>query len=46
MQVARFAINQYRYPGLEIKGYQRRYYPYGSALLMLFGYVAKLTIKM
>ncbi|MGV3070434.1 penicillin-binding protein 2, partial [Proteus mirabilis] len=45
VQVARFAINQYRYPGLEIKGYQRRYYPYGSALTHVIGYVAKINDK-
>lgn len=32
VQVARFAVNQYRFPGVEVKGYKRRYYPYNSAL--------------
>ncbi|MDQ6190807.1 hypothetical protein M3O75_04280 [Klebsiella pneumoniae] len=27
VQVARFAVNQYRFPGVEVKGYKRRYYP-------------------
>ncbi|MFP1451692.1 hypothetical protein ACLB1N_03175 [Escherichia coli] len=29
VQVARFAVNEYRFPGVEVKGYKRRYYPYG-----------------
>ncbi len=32
-------------PGLEIKGYQRRFYPYGSALTHVIGYVAKINDK-
>lgn len=42
-QIARFAINQYRYPDFEIKGYQRRFYPYGSALTHVLGYVSKIN---
>ncbi|WP_112550908.1 penicillin-binding protein 2, partial [Morganella morganii] len=45
VQVARFSVNQYRFPGLEIKGYQRRFYPYGSALTHVIGYVAKINDK-
>ncbi|PHM70694.1 peptidoglycan DD-transpeptidase MrdA [Xenorhabdus kozodoii] len=45
VQVARFSVNQYRFTGLEIKGYQRRYYPYGSALTHVIGYVAKINDK-
>lgn len=45
IQVARFAVNQYRFPGIEVKGYQRRYYPYGSALTHVIGYVAKINDK-
>jgi len=45
VQVARFAVNQYRFPGIEVKGYQRRYYPYGSALTHVIGYVAKINDK-
>ncbi|WP_226569109.1 peptidoglycan DD-transpeptidase MrdA [Mangrovibacter yixingensis] len=42
-QVARFAVNQYRFPGVEVKGYKRRYYPYGSALTHVIGYVSKIN---
>ncbi|MDR5612223.1 MAG: penicillin-binding transpeptidase domain-containing protein, partial [Arsenophonus sp.] len=45
VQVARFAVNQYRFSGIEVKGYQRRYYPYGSALTHVIGYVAKINDK-
>ncbi|MDX5627910.1 MULTISPECIES: peptidoglycan DD-transpeptidase MrdA [unclassified Brenneria] len=45
VQVATFAVNQYRFPGVEIKGYQRRYYPYGSALTHVIGYVSKINDK-
>lgn len=42
-QQSRFAVNQFRFPGIEIKGYQRRYYPYGSTLAHVIGYVAKIN---
>lgn len=42
-QIARFSINQYRFPAFEIKGYQRRYYPYGSAVTHTLGYVSKIN---
>ncbi|CRK85982.1 Penicillin-binding protein 2 [Candidatus Providencia siddallii] len=45
VQVAHFAVNQHRFPGLEIKSYQRRLYPYGSALTHVIGYVAKINDK-
>ncbi|AJI95216.1 peptidoglycan DD-transpeptidase MrdA [Yersinia ruckeri] len=45
VQVARFAVNQFRFPGIEVKGYQRRYYPYGSALTHVIGYVSKINDK-
>ena len=43
VQVARFAVNQYRFPGVEVKGYQRRYYPYGPTLTHVVGYVSKIN---
>ncbi|WP_348666669.1 peptidoglycan DD-transpeptidase MrdA [Arsenophonus symbiont of Ornithomya chloropus] len=45
IQVARFSVNQYRFPGVEIKSYQRRYYPYGATLSHIIGYVAKINDK-
>ncbi len=43
--MARFAVNQYRFPGVEVKGYKRRYYPYGAALTHVIGYVSKINDK-
>ncbi|MGE9550845.1 peptidoglycan DD-transpeptidase MrdA [Erwinia amylovora] len=43
VQVARFAVNQYAFPGVEVKGEQRRYYPYNSALTHVLGYVSKIN---
>lgn len=43
VQQARFAVNQFRFPGVALKGYQRRYYPYGSALTHVIGYVSKIN---
>lgn len=45
VQMARFTVNQFRFPGVEVKGYQRRYYPYGSALTHVIGYVSKINDK-
>lgn len=45
VQVARFAVNQYRFPGVEVKGYKRRFYPAGSALTHVIGYVSKINDK-
>ncbi len=42
-QVARFAVNQYRFPSLEIQAYYKRYYPYGATLTHILGYVAKIN---
>src|SRR5476649_1593339 len=45
VQLARFAVNQFNFPGVEVKGYQRRFYPYGSALTHVIGYVSKINDK-
>ncbi|WP_216782235.1 peptidoglycan DD-transpeptidase MrdA [Candidatus Profftia tarda] len=45
VQIARFAVNQFRFPGFAIKGYQHRFYPYGSALTHVIGYVSKINRK-
>lgn len=43
LQVARFAVVQYRFPGITVKSYQRRYYPYGATLTHVIGYVSKIN---
>ncbi len=44
-EIARFSVNQFHFPGVAIKVYQRRYYPYSSALTHVIGYVAKINAK-
>ncbi len=43
VQLARFAVNQFRFHGVEVKACQRRYYPYGSAFTHVIGYVSKIN---
>lgn len=45
IQIARFAVNKYRFPEIEIKGFQQRYYPYGKTLTHVIGYVGKINDK-
>lgn len=42
-QVAAFSVNQYKFPGVEVKAYLKRHYPYNSALTHVLGYVAKIN---
>ncbi|GLO61623.1 penicillin-binding protein 2 [Vibrio sp. MACH09] len=42
-QVAIFSVNQYRFPGVEVTGKLKRYYPYGSALTHVLGYVSRIN---
>lgn len=42
-EVALFSVNQHRFPGVEVKAYLKRYYPYGDALTHVLGYVAKIN---
>lgn len=44
-QMARFAVNQHHFPGVELNSYQRRYYPHGTALTHVLGYLAKVNEK-
>jgi penicillin-binding protein 2 len=41
-EVARFSIDQYRFPGFEVKATLTRYYPLGVDLAHLVGYVARI----
>ncbi|VFP80361.1 peptidoglycan DD-transpeptidase MrdA [Candidatus Erwinia haradaeae] len=43
IQVSRFLVNQYRFRGVIIEGYQQRLYPYGSVLTHVLGYVSKIN---
>lgn len=42
-QMARFAVNQYHFPSLDVQPYYKRNYPYGSLLTHVIGYVAKIN---
>lgn len=44
-QIARFSLRQYQFSDFEIKGYQRRYYPYGASAVHALGYVSKINDK-
>ncbi|MBL4830970.1 MAG: penicillin-binding protein 2 [Aliivibrio sp.] len=42
-QVAIFSVNQHEFPGVEIKAYLKRYYPYSASLTHVLGYVSKIN---
>lgn len=42
-EIAKFLVNQHRFPFVHITGNQHRYYPYGSALTHVLGYVSKIN---
>ncbi|WVD64386.1 penicillin-binding protein 2 [Utexia brackfieldae] len=42
-QIARFVVNQYRFPFISIAGKQHRYYPYATTLTHVLGYVSKIN---
>jgi len=42
-EVARFAVNQFDFPGVSISSYQQRQYPYGAELAHVVGYVSKIN---
>lgn len=44
-QVARFAVNQHRFSGVMVQSYPQRYYPHGSAMTHVVGYLAKINPK-
>lgn len=43
-EVARFAVQRYRFPGVDIKARLRRYYPFGGAMVDAVGYVSRLDV--
>ncbi len=44
-EVARFAVNQHRFPGVYVEARLSRYYPYADALTHALGFVAKINRK-
>lgn len=43
VEVARFAVNEFRFPGVTVESYQQRDYPYGAQLAHVVGYVSKIN---
>ena len=44
-QAARFAVNQYRFPGVALRGRLRRSYPLGHVAAHVVGYVGRISDK-
>ncbi|RYV00567.1 penicillin-binding protein 2 [Shewanella sp. OPT22] len=44
-QVAEFSVNQYRFPGVYVDAGLKRFYPYGSLLTHVLGYVGRINQK-
>ncbi|KTF14720.1 penicillin-binding protein 2 [Pseudoalteromonas sp. H105] len=44
-EVAKFSVNQHKFPGFSIEARLARYYPYADTLTHALGYVAKLNKK-
>ncbi len=44
-EVARFAVNRYRFPGVEIKARLFRNYPYGDVASHVIGYIGRINDK-
>lgn len=42
-EMARFAVNQYRFPGVTVKARMARYYPYDKVLQPVLGYVGRIN---
>ena len=43
VEVARFAVNEFHFPGVTVESYQQRAYPYGAELAHVVGYVSKIN---
>jgi penicillin-binding protein 2 len=44
-EVARFAVNRYRFPGVEIKARLFRHYPFGELASHVIGYIGRINDK-
>lgn len=42
-QVAIFSVNQHKFPGVEVTGTLKRFYPYGNVLTHVIGYVSRIN---
>lgn len=44
-QIARFSVNQYQYPSLDVRPYFKRNYLYGEPMTHILGYVGRINDK-
>ncbi|CAM3578485.1 Stage V sporulation protein D [Vibrio aerogenes CECT 7868] len=44
-QVAKFSVNQHKFPGVSVTATLKRYYPYGKILTHVIGYVSRINDK-
>ncbi|SHO58001.1 penicillin-binding protein 2 [Vibrio quintilis] len=44
-QVAKFSVNQHKFPGVSVSATLKRYYPYGKILTHVIGYVSRINDK-
>jgi len=44
-EVARFAVNRFRFPGVEIRARQFRQYPFGASFSHVIGYIGRINQK-
>ncbi len=44
-EIARFSVNQYRFPGVEVTTRLVRHYPYGDDFVHMLGYVGRINEK-
>ncbi len=42
-QVAKFSVNQHKFPGVSVTANLKRYYPYGEVLTHVIGYVSRIN---
>ncbi|KJY92748.1 penicillin-binding protein 2 [Vibrio neptunius] len=42
-QVAKFSVNQHRFPGVSVNASLKRHYPYGEVLTHVIGYVSRIN---
>ncbi|ENM2830420.1 penicillin-binding protein 2 [Vibrio cholerae] len=44
-EVAKFSVNQHKFPGVSVTANLKRYYPYGEVLTHVIGYVSRINDK-
>jgi penicillin-binding protein 2 len=43
-EIATFAVNQYRFPGVSVQAHLVRYYPFGALMEPVLGYVGRINV--